>query len=96
MAQIGFFLMERADGIALVWYGVTTILLLVTLHRIRQVRKLLRQIAEREAQSTLPDEDEKSSLSPVCEAVGELPEQGLGCEQNPQELIDAVLGEIFS
>ena len=96
MAQIGMFLMEHADGIALVWYGIATILLLVTLHRIRQVKKLLQQVVERESPSTLPKEDKKELQSPVCEAVGELPDQRLDLEQSPQELIDAVLGEVFS
>lgn len=95
MAQIGMFLMEHADGIALVWYGIATILLLVALHRIRQVKKLLQQIIEREAVFSLPKEDKKSIQSPVCEAVGEVPDQGVEFEQSPQELIDAVLGEVF-
>lgn len=95
MAQMSIFLTEHAGEIAVAWYGIATVLLLVTLHRMRQIKKLLQKMTERDAYLALSSVD-KPDQSMLCESVGETPDKRMEVEQSPQELIDAVLGEVFS
>lgn len=96
MAQVVIFLTEHASEITVAWYGIATVLLLVTLHRIRQIKKLIQDITKKDTYPGMSSVDKESSSSPVCEAVSEMPDKKTDIEQSPQELIDAVLGEIFS
>lgn len=94
MAQISIFLTEHAGEIAVAWYSLATVLLFVTLHRIRQIKKLLQKLTEREAYSAL-QVGEGTDPNTLCESALEH-DKKMNVEQSPQELIDAVLGEVFS
>lgn len=94
MEQIVFFLTEYANGISLTVYGVTLILLLVTLHRIKQIKKQIQKLAATGERAKAPALPECTGME---SASGREPEPValIAEQQKPEELIDAVLGEVF-
>lgn len=98
MDQIIFFLTEYAVWIEGAWYFFATILLLVTLHRIRQVKKLIQKMNGNDFSLTTVEVEQsgmEAEKKTAKDSVAEMePEQV--SQQNSQALIDAVLEEVFS
>lgn len=94
MAQISFFLTEYANGISVVFYGFTLILLLVTLHRIRRIGKQIQEITGNIDRITVLQKQETRVMEETKgQALGQA--KAAAREERPEELIDAVLGEVF-
>lgn len=104
MEQLIAILREYANEILAVYGGCVGILLLVTLHRIKRIEKQMRELLEcvtirndAAVQSTGTSE----SLSQTQEVTKNMPEEQEAditlneVKERPEELIDAVLGEIF-
>lgn len=94
MEQIVIFLTEYANGISLIVYVFTLILLLVTLHRIKQIKKQIQEIAGNRERMTVQALPEQTGMGRAPEPVQE-PERLIAEPEKPEELIDAVLGEVF-
>lgn len=77
--------MEQLEMFLLVFCGVMAVLSLATLHKIRKISKQIQKIAEHE---------EHMLIYLANHARGETQEQPTE-QYKPEELIDAVLGEIF-
>lgn len=94
MAQISIFLTEYANGISVLFYGFTLILLLVTLHRIRRIEKQIQEITGNINRIADQTEQRQEIQKEIAVPDQEQPKHAAG-EENPAELIDAVLGEVF-
>lgn len=94
MEQIDIFLTEYSSWVFVGLFGLTIILLIVTLHRIRRIEKEIRQIADSTkciaAQTARAVEEREVKQASVkegaCHSAG---------QEHPEELIDAVLEEVF-
>lgn len=94
MAQISIFLTEYANGISVLFYGFTLILLLVTLHRIRRIGKQIQEITGNISRITVQPEHAPKVQGEVTAPKPEQTKNAAG-EESPAALIDAVLGEVF-
>lgn len=82
--------MEQLGLYVILLCGVTMIVSLVTLHRMRKISKQLRELAGNQERML-------AQLTSRFEGSPDEPPQGQPAEvYKPEELIDAVLGEVFS
>lgn len=94
MAQISFFLTEYANGISAVCYAFTLILLLVALHRIRRIGKQIQEITGNIDRIAVQLKRESEVMEKAGTQMPEQPKTAVR-EERPEELIEAVLGEVF-
>lgn len=104
MEQVFVILREYANEVMIVYGGCVVLLLLVALHRIRQIEKRMRKLLEcvvntsdavvqnMSGQALLQEELTKheSAITGITESSSKNE-----TKERPEELIDAVLGEIF-
>lgn len=98
MDQIVFFLTEYAAWMEIAWCFCVTILLLVTLHRIRQVKKLIQKTEEKDftlSTAKVKQCGMEAEIKTAEDSEAERTPEAIS-QQNPQALIDAVLEEVFS
>lgn len=96
MEQISLFLTEYAGEIAAAFGVFAVILLLVTLHRIRRIEKYIQGIAGNAAKDTCTKEYEIQSPEAGIMQEMDIPGPENSEIQPAEELIDAVLDEVFS
>lgn len=94
MDQIIFFLTEHTVEIQVAWYCVATALLLVTLHKIRQIKKRMQELLGKECDAAEMNLDEEGGTE---NCIVNMPgtSQVIDSNEKPEMLIDAVLGEVF-
>lgn len=104
MGQSIAILREYANEILAVYGGCVGILLLVTLHRIKRIEKQMRELIECVTVRNDGDVQSTSALEPLLEkqeTANNMAEDTQAdntlkeAKERPEELIDAVLGEIF-
>lgn len=104
MEQAIAILREYANEILAVYDGCVGILLLVTLHRIKRIEKQMRELIEcitikndeavqsiSTSESLLEKQETANNMAEDTKTENTLKE----AKERPEELIDAVLGEIF-
>lgn len=96
MEQIGMFLAEYAGETTAVFGVFAVLLLLVTLHRIRRIEKYIQGIAGNAAKDTCTQQNKARSVSEDEAQGADTPKTETLEMQPPEELIDAVLDEVFS
>ncbi|MCI8390677.1 MAG: hypothetical protein HFI35_08370 [Roseburia sp.] len=95
MEQMLFFLTEYANEMTAAGFLLVMVLLLIVLHRIRRIEVQLTKLQERmtPALETEISEERTESEVQIAESAEQM-EQGTA--DRPEELLSAVLGEVFS
>ena len=95
MEQMLFFLTEYANEMTAAGFLQVMVLLLIVLHRIRRIEVQLTKLQERmtPALETEISEERTESEVQIAESAEQM-EQGTA--DRPEELLNAVLGEVFS
>ena len=95
MEQMLFFLTEYANEMTAAGFLLVMVLLLIALHRIRRIEVQLTKLQERmtPALETEISEERTESEVQIAESAEQM-EQGTA--DRPEELLNAVLGEVFS
>ncbi len=95
MEQMLFFLTEYANEMTAAGFLLVMVLLLIVLHRIRRIEVQLTKLQERmtPALETEISEERTESEVQIAESAEQM-EQGTA--DRPEELLNAVLGEVFS
>ena len=90
-----FFLTEYANEMTAAGFLLVMVLLLIVLHRIRRIEVQLTKLQERmtPALETEISEERTESEVQIAESAEQM-EQGTA--DRPEELLNAVLGEVFS
>ena len=91
MEQMLFFLTEYANEMTAAGFLLVMVLLLIVLHRIRRIEVQLTKLQERMTPALETEISEERTESEV--QIAESAEQ---MEQGTAELLNAVLGEVFS
>ena len=95
MEQMLFFLTEYANEMTAAGFLLVMVLLLIVSHRIRRIEVQLTKLQERmtPALETEISEERTESEVQIAESAEQM-EQGTA--DRPEELLNAVLGEVFS
>ena len=95
MEQMLFFLTEYANEMTAAGFLLVMVLLLIVLHRLRRIEVQLTKLQERmtPALETEISEERTESEVQIAESAEQM-EQGTA--DRPEELLSAVLGEVFS
>ena len=95
MEQMLFFLTEYANEMTAAGFLLVMVLLLIVLHRIRRIEVQLTKLQERmtPALETEISEERTESEVQIAESAEQM-EQGTA--DRPEELLNVVLGEVFS
>ena len=95
MEQMLFFLTEYANEMTAAGFLLVMVLLLIVLHRIRRIEVQLTKLQERMTPALETEISEERTESEVL--IAESAEQmEQGTADRPEELLNAVLGEVFS
>lgn len=95
MEQIIVFLTEYSRWIYMGLACLMIILLSVTLHKIRRMQKEMREISENTRRMLLVQTEQTQEKNKNMKERGEGKEGQAIVQEHPEELIDAVLGEVF-
>lgn len=96
MEQINFFLADHAGEITAAFGVLAVILLFVTLHRIKRIEKYIQEMKGNVTKSTGTRENELRGANEDMAGVSDLQKPDSVQVQPAEELIDAVLDEVFS
>ena len=88
MEQMLFFLTEYANEMTAAGFLLVMVLLLIVLHRIRRIEVQLTKLQERMTPALETEISEERTESEV--------QMEQGTADRPEELLNAVLGEVFS
>lgn len=95
MEQIIVFLTEYSSWISMGLACLMVILLSVTLHRIRQMQKEMREISENTRRVLSVQAEQTQEENKNIQKLEKREEGQFAMQERPEELIDAVLGEVF-
>ncbi len=95
MMQSVHFLMQHAKELSVLMDGIIIVLLLVILHRIKELLKCIRRENECTRKSVREQMLSEKEEEPPKEAVGQAETSAMENAQTQTELLTAVLDEVF-